>query len=379
MLSSSAKHKLIQRVQKIYECFEFLQIFSAKKNESAEEHTERIQNTINSWKMRKPSIYFDDLAVWDDILYARVLFFDKIKTKANVDNFKEFTSVMYADTAECPLRLGWLDVAERYLRAGMAKRENRRFTDIALFSPVLRLKAKQIEKSAYVFDIQKISDEFTKLIKTADAQQVEDDQKQAFGFLKGQLYKIQTRILLDKGEQEMINILPVCAKSAYEFLSQAQTSVKSKMKFARFCDMLLREFESDNEDQRNILGVCFNRMGIQPELLARNIIISGLESMALGSQRAHDLFPRLIELLKYRNLNELFTGLIEQVPCWMLIRWISQILAILDKEECNVLAGAVHRLVQDYPQTVYYPYKCFISVESSSQYNKQRTASRSTT
>ncbi|CAG9330104.1 unnamed protein product [Blepharisma stoltei] len=380
-LSSSAKHKLIQKVQKIYECFEFVQIFAEKKEETADEYVERIQATFMGWKERKPSVYYDELSVWDDVLYSRVLFYDKIKTKQQIENqeLKEFKSVLYADTAECPLRLGWFDIAERYLREGMRKRENKRVTDLSLFSPVLRLKAKQLEKSAFAMDVPFISEEFKKLINTADAQQIDQAQQAAFSFLKGQLYRIQTRILLEKGSPEIATTLPVSAKSAYDFLSQSQNTIKNKMKFAQFCDMLLRDFEHENDEKRNILGVCFNRMGIQPEMLARNIVIAVLEAMALGSSRAHDLFPRLLELLKYRNLMEVFSNLIAQVPAWMLIRWISQILAILDKEESSALAEAVHKLVQQYPQTVFYPFKCFTSADCASQFEKNRTVKKNAT
>lgn len=88
----------------------------------------------------------------------------------------------------------------------------------------------------------------------------------------------------------------------------------------------------------------------------------------MGVRKAHDLFPRLLELLKYQITGNSFN--LENVPTWMLIRWISQILAIIDTPESKLLEPAIKDLLAKYPQFVYYPYKCFMSVESPLHFAK---------
>ena len=42
------------------------------------------------------------------------------------------------------------------------------------------------------------------------------------------------------------------------------------------------------------------------------------------------------------------------VPCWMFIGWISQIVALLDKEEGDVVAEILFKIADTYPQVFFY-------------------------
>lgn len=46
-----------------------------------------------------------------------------------------------------------------------------------------------------------------------------------------------------------------------------------------------------------------------------------------------------------------------EVPNWMFITWISQLMAILDKEEGAAIHDILFSLAKDYPQALYYPMK----------------------
>ena len=45
------------------------------------------------------------------------------------------------------------------------------------------------------------------------------------------------------------------------------------------------------------------------------------------------------------------------VPNWMFITWISQLVALLDKEEGAAIHDTLISLAKDYPQALYYPLK----------------------
>ena len=45
------------------------------------------------------------------------------------------------------------------------------------------------------------------------------------------------------------------------------------------------------------------------------------------------------------------------VPNWMFITWISQLIALLDKEEGAAVHDILISLAKDYPQALYYPLK----------------------
>lgn len=77
------------------ECVEFLSISGVKKNEEEEEYAVRVVERLSTWQARKASVFYDDLNTWDDILYARILFFDKVNSarRVNVEEFSEFSAL----------------------------------------------------------------------------------------------------------------------------------------------------------------------------------------------------------------------------------------------------------------------------------------------
>lgn len=52
------------------------------------------------------------------------------------------------------------------------------------------------------------------------------------------------------------------------------------------------------------------------------------------------------------------------VPCWQFIGWISQLMAVLDKEEARAVQPTVEEIASTYPQAIVYPF--MISSESFS-------------
>jgi len=50
------------------------------------------------------------------------------------------------------------------------------------------------------------------------------------------------------------------------------------------------------------------------------------------------------------------------VPCWQFIGWISQMMALLDKDEAVAVQHTVEEIANTYPQAIIYPF--MISSES---------------
>ena len=76
-LSFSARHKLVQKLQKIYELSEFLSIYHLRNGEGADDFSEKVGNMFENWKMRSPSISLDDLSVWEELLFPEFYFMTK--------------------------------------------------------------------------------------------------------------------------------------------------------------------------------------------------------------------------------------------------------------------------------------------------------------
>lgn len=123
----------------------------------------------------------------------------------------------------------------------------------------------------------------------------------------------------------------------------------------RFCDTLLKL----NEENPTF----YNKIDVKqfPQIIVNYI----LRSMQFGSTEARQLFPRLLQLIvSYPDTKEQFANKIIEVPHWMFIQWLNQMVAILDKPEGNTVIDTLISIATDYPQALFYPLKV-----SESTYN----------
>ncbi|OMJ94285.1 hypothetical protein SteCoe_2629 [Stentor coeruleus] len=378
-LSLIAKHKLVQKLQKIFELSEFVTNIKPKKDEEEQEHKQNLISILNSYKTRTPSIALDDINTWEEILFARLLFYDTINQNINlnVEELNDYASSLYIGTAECALKHGWLDVSEKLLKDAINKRKDKTKTSVSLLSSVIRLKAKTVIRNSEEYGFDLAIQHFQRLYESIKQYKSNNEDKDAINVLFGQIYSNETKMLLSY-KTEAADVLPNCAKQAFYYLNQVRHTI-SALKFCRFCDMILRSYEEENGENKYVIGKCLNAMDVTGDMLAEIIVSSTLQSMKLGNQRAHDMFPRLIGLFKYQNVAKIFENELEDFPEWMMIRWIDQVLAIFDKPECNVFAKIMERLVIKYPQIVYYPYKTFCSIDSLSGFTKVKKGFKSLT
>lgn len=380
-LSFIAKHKLVQKLQKIFELSEFITNVKPKKDEEEQDHRRNLISILNSYKTRTPSTALDDFNTWEEILFARLLFYDTIahNMDLNVEELSDFVSSLYSETAECALKHGWLDVSEKFLRDALNRRKDNSKISIKILSPVIRLKAKAFSRDPDQYGVDEIITNFQKLYDSIEQNRSRIEEKDEINLLLGQIYSKETKMLLSH-KAGFTDFLSNCTKKSFFYLNQARHT-KSTLKFSRFCDMILRSYEESKESKvsKNIIENCLQAMEVSENMLADIIVSSTLQAMKQGNQRAHDMFPRLIGLFKYQSVIRVFEKELEDLPEWMIIRWIDQVFAIFDKPECDVFAKIMERLVMKYPQIVYYPYKTFCSIDSLSSYAKVKKGFKSLT
>ncbi|XP_024136141.1 DNA-dependent protein kinase catalytic subunit isoform X1 [Oryzias melastigma] len=118
------------------------------------------------------------------------------------------------------------------------------------------------------------------------------------------------------------------------------------MTLANFCDKLLREEEQSG------------KVSEFPELLRLpvHVVESTLKALRLSSEEARLRFPRLLQIIElYRSETlDLMTKEMASVPCWMLICWISQMVALLDKLESVAVQHCIKQMAESYPQALVY-------------------------
>ncbi|KAJ8918257.1 hypothetical protein NQ315_014127 [Exocentrus adspersus] len=94
------------------------------------------------------------------------------------------------------------------------------------------------------------------------------------------------------------------------------------------------------------------------ENLQRDFILYVLRAMKLNSLEAKQLFPCiLIQSRLGSDYAQLFIDETENIPTWMFLGWIPQLLANLDSKKIHALSKIVIRIAETYPQAIMYPYR----------------------
>eukprot|EP00160_Parvularia_atlantis_P021198 Unigene9084_Nuclearia_a/m.27779 Unigene9084_Nuclearia_a/g.27779 ORF Unigene9084_Nuclearia_a/g.27779 Unigene9084_Nuclearia_a/m.27779 type:complete len:1010 (+) Unigene9084_Nuclearia_a:3301-6330(+) len=127
----------------------------------------------------------------------------------------------------------------------------------------------------------------------------------------------------------------------------------ASMTLVKFCDRFLRQQEDEGA-----------RPSKEREVYPSVVVEQLLGCLQLGVEHdAIQLLPRLLQMLElYPGVKERFVHGAAAVPSWMFLKWVPQLVALLDKAESSAVHGVVARLAGDYPEAVRYPFT--ISSES---------------
>ncbi|XP_039189656.1 DNA-dependent protein kinase catalytic subunit isoform X1 [Crotalus tigris] len=133
--------------------------------------------------------------------------------------------------------------------------------------------------------------------------------------------------------------------------------IDAYMTLANFCDSHLRK-----EEEQNSADVNIEDLQVFPAIVVEKVI----KALKLNSNEARLKFPRLLQIVeKYpERILGLMAQEISSVPCWQFIGWISQLMAMLDKNEAHAVQHMVEEIASSYPQAIVYPF--MISSESFS-------------
>ncbi|CAG9832446.1 unnamed protein product [Diabrotica balteata] len=83
-----------------------------------------------------------------------------------------------------------------------------------------------------------------------------------------------------------------------------------------------------------------------------------LRAMKLNSSEARQLFPCILMVKNLATAHkELFLKETEQIPTWMFLGWIPQLLVNVDSPKVFVVSKLIQRIADTYPQAIMYPYR----------------------
>ncbi|XP_077553857.1 DNA-dependent protein kinase catalytic subunit-like isoform X3 [Haemaphysalis longicornis] len=133
-----------------------------------------------------------------------------------------------------------------------------------------------------------------------------------------------------------------------------ERAAEAHVALALFCGGSLQAAEAGSHCAGGGAASSLSRLGDCPRLMVDSV----LTAMRLGHGRAPDMFPRLLQLLqRHPSCSDAFAAQCPRVPCWMFLRWINQVLALLDKQVGPCLFDLVDCVARHYPNALVYPFR----------------------
>ncbi|KAF9419367.1 hypothetical protein BGZ94_009435, partial [Podila epigama] len=132
-----------------------------------------------------------------------------------------------------------------------------------------------------------------------------------------------------------------------------ETTRKLRLTVARYCDKILRHAEEKTASDSAKEKATTQDLSIY----ARLVITNTLQAMNEDEHAATELFPRLLQLIElYPDTQKTFVGLVSNFTrCWTFVRWIQQMVAVLDKPIGICIMPILKAIAQQYPNAIYYP------------------------
>ena len=131
-------------------------------------------------------------------------------------------------------------------------------------------------------------------------------------------------------------------QSSLGMCSDEYASAKVHLRIAIVADEMIRS----QQQQKGVIDAN----------LASTVVSNVLRAMRLGSKEARLHFPRILDISgQVEKAAVIFKKEIDLVPAWMTLKWVPQLISVLDKKAGECSSIVLTRLADAYPQALYYP------------------------
>ncbi|KAM9337515.1 DNA-dependent protein kinase catalytic subunit [Symphorus nematophorus] len=401
-LLTQSRLTTLQSVQALTEIQDFLLFIKGEVSVNS------LKWLIRLWTERYPDAKVDPVNLWDDIITSRCFFLDKIREKLRghapsdsmevdgsedpageidrlVNDCKFNMKLRMADSSwkqnnfavankllkelhkEAKTNRGWF---RRWVHSFSRYNHKRsqalgpvdQTSAMLKIIPLLEnLQADCRSASAKVFRYQKILQGTSfNILATAVSRSpsvlgtIEAEKRAIVAKLSGAAWPSDNPKKVEVGLQvQALKLLCDASRKADEELQsytldcvESSSITETYMALANFCDKLLREEEQTDTESHF------------PDLMALpvHVVESMLKALRMNSEEARLKFPRLLQIIESypSETLDLMTKEMVSIPCWMLIGWISQMVALLDKPEAVAVQHCIGQIAECYPQALVY-------------------------
>uniref|UniRef100_A0A672TW27 DNA-dependent protein kinase catalytic subunit n=1 Tax=Strigops habroptila TaxID=2489341 RepID=A0A672TW27_STRHB len=410
----------LQSVQALTEIRDFINFITRRSNLASQASLKRL---LRIWTSRYPDAKMDPMNIWDDIITNRCFFLDKLQEKLLCDQANDSMEVdeeygageqmevdqqgedIYSMIKSCKFNMKMkmiesarkqnsLSVAKKLLKDLHKEAKTRedwlvrwnyafcRFTHSCsrnqscperMLSVLKTISLLEDTKSDYLCqNIMAFRNQNLLLGTTyhimANAlsqdprclEQIEKEKAGKISLLSGESLASPEKVLAGLNRKAFQCFSSAARKSEEEVQSHSMEHadvtgvVDAYMTLVEFCDQHLRR------EEENLLEINTADLQLFPAIVVDKMI----KALKLNSREARLRFPRLLQIIERYPAETLglVTRELSSVPCWQFIGWISQMMALLDKDEAVAVQHTVEEIADTYPQAIIYPF--MISSES---------------
>uniref|UniRef100_A0A8B9M5G6 DNA-dependent protein kinase catalytic subunit n=1 Tax=Accipiter nisus TaxID=211598 RepID=A0A8B9M5G6_9AVES len=416
LLHQSRMTKL-QSVQALTEIQDFINFMTKRSNLASQASLKRL---LRIWTSRYPDAKMDPMNIWDDIITNRCFFLDKLQEKLLCDQANDSMEVdeysaddqmevdqqgedIYSMIKSCKfnMKMKMIESARKQNSFSVAKKLLKnlrkeakmredwlvrwnyaycRFTHscsrnqscpervLSVLKAICLLgnytKSDYLSKNIMAFRNQNLLLGTTyHIMANALSQdprcleQIEEEKAGKISVLSGESLESPEKVLAGLNKKAFQCFSSAARKSEEEVQSHSMEHVDlmgvidAYMTLVGFCDQHLRREEE---------GFFGTNLQLFPAIVVEKMI----KALKLNSREARLRFPRLLQIIERYPAETLglVTRELSSVPCWQFIGWISQMMALLDKDEAVAVQHTVEEIANTYPQAIIYPF--MISSES---------------
>ncbi|XP_054250756.1 DNA-dependent protein kinase catalytic subunit [Indicator indicator] len=411
----------LQSVQALTEIQDFISFMTKRSNLASQASLKRL---LRTWTSRYPDAKMDPMNIWDDIITNRCFFLDKLQEKFLCDQTNDSMEVdedygtgdqmevdqqgedIYTMIKSCKFNMKMkmiesarkqnsFSVAKKLLKDLHKEAKGRedwlirwnyaycRFTHSCSRNQSCPERLLSVLKTISLLEDSR-SDDLSKNITAfrnqnlllgtayhimANAlsqdpkclEQIEEQKAGKISVLTGESLENPEKVLAGLNKKAFQYFSSATRKSEEEVQSHSMEHVDvvgvidAYMTLVGFCDQHLRR-----EEEENLLEINTAELQLFPAIVVEKMI----KALKLNSREARLRFPRLLQIIERYPAETLglVTRELSSVPCWQFIGWISQMMALLDKDEAVAVQHTVEEIADTYPQAIIYPF--MISSES---------------
>ncbi|KAI5080746.1 hypothetical protein GOP47_0003929 [Adiantum capillus-veneris] len=385
-LASSARRLQIIKLQKTTELSEFLENI-------ANYQLNGLLRLMSEWRDRWPSSAMDDAEAWDDIVQNRLLFYQKMQSAFNhrLEKGKEEEGVNFAHQLDDErahvyyaaskglMKQGSFEAAKNYMNQFVALHKDK--LDFSAYKNIIKLRCLEADRVSRT-DLQKASDMLQQVIGYMESTSKRHEKKNwqiGLKLLQGSAYSqlgLLTLKLIPRNFSSAHSIDECLQQLGSGFTAfsdgllgmnkgqsevSSRTLAKAALKFAFFCDELLKSVESSKWGSQIQEAMKKGRQAVDlppastyPNLMVKHV----MQAVQLDcSLKAHHGIARVLTLVgHYIDTSKEFVSAAKDIPRWIFIPWIPQMLSSLDKDDGENYVDILEDIAKLYPQAIYFAY-----------------------